>query len=360
MHHHHALRSKHWGRLRFIARRLVRSVIGYLVAIICISAVINTTMEATIRSQITEMVMGATMSNSDLKTAEDVIAFKADVTRSLERSFGLHLPSWVRVLRRSWQVITLDLGNSRSTTTGYPERSRSVSKIIKERTPPTVILFSASTLVSIALGLWLGTRMAAKPGGHLDRSATVMTMLMYGTPSWWLGTFFILFFVYSIPVFKIGALHSVGVVPGTLHYVLDYLAYMALPFLTLVAIKVWSIAYMTRTMVIVPMQEDYTIAARGRGIPERKILAKHGLGTAAPGVLTTAAQAFAQSIGGDILLERVMTRPGLGTTLFSALLMNDVNLVTAIMAMLTAIYCITYALLDIAYGVLDPRIAYSQ
>jgi peptide/nickel transport system permease protein len=359
-HHQHALRSAALGRLRYIVRRLVRSLLSFTVAILCISAVVNATMETTVRSQIVEMVQGAVMNNSELKNAEDIIAFKRETMLALERSFGLHLPSWRRVLRRSWDIMTLRLGNSRSTMTNYPERSRRVRDIVLERTPHTLILFTSSTLISIALGLWLGTRMAAKPGGKLDRAASLTTMIMYGTPSWWLGTFFILFFVYLIPIFRIGSLYSVEPPADAIGRFFDYLSYLILPLLTLVVIKLWSFAYLTRSMVVIPMQEDFVMAARGRGIPEAKILRRHGLRTAAPGVMTLAAQAFAQSIVGDILLERVMTRPGLGTTLFNALGWNDINLITGILAMVTAIYCLTYALLDIAYALLDPRIAYGR
>jgi len=359
-HYHHALSSATLGRLKYIFRRLFRSFLSFTVAILCISAVVNLTMESTVRSQIVEMVQGAVMNNPELKSSEDIIVFKRETMQALERSFGLHLPSWQRVLRRTWDIMTLTLGDSRSTMTNYPERSRKVRDIVLERTPHTLILFTSSTLISIALGLWLGTRMAAKPGGSLDRAASITTMVMYGTPPWWLGTFFILFFVYLIPIFRIGSLYSVEPPASAIGRFFDYLSYLLLPLLTLVAIKVWSFAYLTRSMVVIPMQEDFVIAARGRGIPEAKILRRHGLRTAAPGVMTMAAQGFAQSIVGDILLERVMTRPGLGTTLFNALGWNDINLVTGILAMVTAIYCVTFALLDLAYALLDPRIAYGR
>lgn len=359
-HQHHTHRSLLSGRLRFIARRIIRSVVGYFVAIVCMAAVVNATMEATVRSQIIEAAQGAVLAAGNIGSADEVIAIKRDTIARMERSFGLDKPRWMRVLSRAWAVTRLDLGTSRSTMTNYPARSRLVADIVKERIKPTLVLFASSTIVAIALGLWLGTAMAAKPGGRLDRGAGFMTMLVYGTPSWWLGTFFVLLFVYVIPVFKMGALRSPECPPGLLIGALDYLSYLALPLITLVFIKLWSFAYLTRAMVVVPMQEDFVIAARGRGIPERAILTRHGLRTAAPGVMTLAAQAFAQSIAGDILLERVMARPGLGTALFSALGVNDIPLITGIMAALTAIYCVTYALLDLSYGMLDPRIAYGS
>jgi peptide/nickel transport system permease protein len=331
-----------------------------MVAMLGLSIVVNAALEATVRSQIVESAQAAVMGNKSLKTPEEIIAFKNAVIEGMERSFGLFEPRWKRILDQTYRIVRLDLGEARYDRTEYPERSRSVRRIILQRLPHTLVLFSASTLISIVLGIALGTLMARKPGEPLDRGSSLAAMALYGTPTWWVATFMILFFVYTVPVFKVGALRSPVTPDGTIPQMLDYLAYLALPLLTLVLVKVWSFAYLTRAMVTVPLQEDYVMAARGRGIPEGKILRRHGLRVAAPGLTTMAAQAFAQSIMGDMLVEKAMSRPGLGMTLFSAILANDVALYTGILAVVTAIYCLSFMLLDIAYAWLDPRIGYGR
>jgi len=317
-------------------------------------------MESTVRSQIVEAAQGAVMANPNLKTPGEIIAFKTEVIQGMERSYGLHLPRWKRIATQTLRIIRLDLGESRSDWTEYPDRSSDVRRIILQRLPHTLILFTSSTLISVILGIALGTLMARKPGGLLDRSSSLAAMALYGTPTWWVATFMILFFVYTIPLFRVGALRSPVAPDGALARAFDYLSYLALPLLTLVLVKLWSFAYLTRAMVTVPLQEDYVMAARGRGIPEARILTRHGLRVAAPGLTTMAAQAFAQSIMGDMLVERAMSRPGLGMTLFSAIRANDVALYTGIIAVVTAIYCLSFMLLDIAYAWLDPRIGYGR
>jgi len=360
MFHGHHRRSGFPGRLRFIARRVARTVPAFLIAMLGLSALVNATMEVTVRSQIVEAAQGAVMANKALKSADEIQRFKADVIAGMEESYGLHEPRWKRIATQTLHIITLDLGDSRFERTEFPERSREVRKIILQRLPHTLILFTSSTIISIVLGIALGTAMARKPGGLLDRGSSITAMVLYGTPTWWVATFMILFFVYTIPIFRVGALRSPFAPAGPLFQFLDYLSYLALPLLTLVLVKVWSFAYLTRAMVTVPLQEDFVMAARGRGIPEGKILRRHGLRVAAPGLTTMAAQAFAQSIMGDMLVEKALARPGLGRTLFSAITSNDVALYTGILAVVTAIYCLSFMLLDIAYAWLDPRIGYGR
>ena len=356
----HRIASPLQRRLRFMGGRLLRTALGFTVAIVALSAVVNTTMEATIRSQINEAAQSAVMGNKDLKNTEDILRFKRGFIEGMELSYGLGKPRLLRILAQSWNILTLDLGSSRSTTTEYPDRSRNVKKIIQERLPHTLILYTSSTLVAIVLGIMMGTAMARKPGGRLDRAGSMVTMIVYGTPAWWVASFMILFFVYGIPLFKVGALRS-PVAPATeMGRVIDYLSYLALPFLTLVFIKMWSFSFLTRSMVVMPMQEDYVHAARGRGIPESRILWRHGLRVAAPGLTTMAAQAFAQSFMGDILVEQVLARPGIGLTLFQSIRSNDIGLTTGILAIVTLIYCLSFMLLDFLYAWLDPRIGYGS
>jgi len=345
------------ARIHFISGRLLRLGLGFMTATLCYSIVLNSMLETTIKAQIEESLQGFRLGLAATDPIERESAM-ATHRRDLEREFWLDRPAWQRVLARAVDIVTLDLGLSQTTETNYPERSRLVLDIVKERLKPTLLLFSISSGISILLGVALGKHMAARPGGGIDRGATALTMIFFGTPPWWVASFMVLLFVYTSPVFKIGALHSVNAGGGWLSMGLDYTYYLSLPVLTLVLIKTWSVAYFTRMMTVVPLQEDYVMAARGQGIPESKILSRHGLRVAAPGITTLAAQVFAQSICGDILIEQVMARPGLGSTLVLALHWNDIPLVTGIIAMITAIYCITFAIMDIMYVWLDPRITY--
>lgn len=349
----------HGTRLRFIGARLLRVAIGFMAATLVYSAVVNKMLEATVRGQIDESIQGVMMASTITDEAERS-ALRAETRMALERSFGLDKPAWMRVVRRSWEIVTLDLGDSKYDATAYPARSRRVSDIILERLPPTLILFSLSTAISIALGLWIGGLMARKPGGRLDRAATSVTMVMFGAPAWWVASFMILFFVYLIPIFRVGALYSPNLPDNAFLRALDYSSYLALPVITLVLVKTWSIAFYTRTMTVVPLQEDFVMAARGHGLPEARILRRHAMRVAAPGISTMAAQAFATTFCGDILVEQVMSRQGLGWTMFAAMRWNDISLLTGIISVVTIVYCLTFAAMDILYAFMDPRIGYGR
>lgn len=346
-------------RLRFIAARLARLAVGFFVATICYSAVANAMLETTVHAQINEALLGV-MAGCPSSDPAERAAYRADARAAMERSYWLDRPRWMRILARSWNIVTLDLGEARFDYTMAEPHSQLVSAIILERLPSTLILFGLTTALSLPLGLWMGRNMARKPGSLLDRVATLVTMLMFGTPTWWLGTFMILLFVYVVPIFRMGALYTPGLPDNAIVRALDYLSYLALPVLTLVIVKVWGVAYYTRAMTLVPLQEDFVMAARGRGIPERKILTRHGMRVAAPGIVTMAAQSFAMSICGDILVETVMCRPGIGWTLYQALRQNDIPLVCGILSVITIVYVTVFAIMDILYAWLDPRIAYGR
>jgi len=316
-------------------------------------------LEATAESKINEQMMGIKLSCT-ISDAEARATYLDKAREGLVRSYGLHLPAWFRVVKRSYQLITLQMGNSKAdfVMVGPTEHSYKVSDIIRKRLPTTLIMFTLSSVLSIIVGLWLARRMAKKPGGFIDRGASVVTMLMFGTPSWWVASFLTLLFVYTIPIFRSGVMLTPGLEGGPIVFALDYLYHLTLPVLTLVLVKSWGVAYYARAMTMVSMHEDYVMAARGRGIPENKILMRHGMRSAAPAITTLAAMSFAQSLTGDILIEKAFARPGLGWTLFSALGSLDMNLMTAVLSVITAMYCITFFLMDILYSFLDPRISY--
>ncbi|MBN1519990.1 MAG: ABC transporter permease [Spirochaetales bacterium] len=360
MHHHHDQTPAWLRRLAFIGRRMLRAVLSYVAAVVCMTAVVNASLEKTVMSQIVEAAQGAVMARGDFDAPEDVAAYKQEVIESMKRAYGLHLPSLVRIARRTAQVVSLDLGKSSFYVMKDGERSYQVKDIIADYLPHTLLLFTSSTLVSALVGIGMGMRMAKKPGSLLDHTGTHLTMLLYGTPTWWVASFMVLFFVYVLPVFRMGQLRSLVQPDGWFLQALDYLSYILLPLLTLVLVKAWGFAYFTRAMVIPHLQEDFVMAARARGLPERRVLRSHGLRVAAPGIATLGVQAFASSLMGDILVEKVVARPGLGSALFMALGWNDVPLITGILAMILAIYCLSYLFLDVFLSVMDPRISYGR
>jgi len=262
----------------------------------------------------------------------------------------------VRVAARFARLLKFDFGTSRSSQTAGRYGSNRVIDLVAEALPSTIVLFVVSSGLAVAAGLAIGLRMAARPGGTFDRVAVTATMFFFGTPAWWVASFVVILFVYQLRWFPFAALHSVPLPTGAVARLLDYASYLVLPALTIAAVRCWGFAYRVRSITVPLVDTDYVTAARGRGIPERRVIGAHVLRVAMPGVATQAAMLLVDSLCGDILVERVFARPGLGSLLWRAIQFNDVALAAGILLFLTLLFTVTVVLLDITYHLLDPRI----
>jgi peptide/nickel transport system permease protein len=202
-------------------------------------------------------------------------------------------------------------------------------------------------------------RKARKAGGVLDRATDVGTMVVFGLPVWWLGMMMIMIFSFVIPIFPSSGMHSAPPPEGAFAYLLDLLWHMALPVITLVILGFWARAYLTRNIVLSTLQEDFVMSARARGLPERKILFGHTLRSAAPPIATMTVLALLGSVGGSLLFEGIFSWPGMGNLYWVAVTLNDVPVLMGNLAVTTALYMAGLVLLDLVYGLLDPRIKVS-
>ena len=151
------------------------------------------------------------------------------------------------------------------------------------------------------------------------------------------------------------AVHSIPPPTGFAYYT-DLLRHMALPVLTLVLIGFWGSAFLIRNIVLGILQEDYIMAARTRGIPERKVLYGHAMRTAAPPIVTMALLSLLASVGGNIIFEGIFSWPGLGNLYWISIEQNDIPVLMGNLFVTTALYIGGLVILDLIYGFLDPRI----
>jgi len=233
---------------------------------------------------------------------------------------------------------------------------REVVGILLEAVPNTLTLFLTQVVLVLLLGIPMGLWAARKPNGVLDRAVSTITMITNGLPTFWLGMMMIMLFSYAWwPHFPSGGLHS-NPTPEGLAGRVDFWWHLTLPLLTLVVIGVWGTAYLTRNIVLSNLQEDYIMSARARGIPEAKVLLGHTLRSSMPAIMTLAVLSLFASISGNIIVEAVFGWPGIGNLYFVAVQQNDVPVLMATLSIQTLINMLGFVLLDIIYGLLDPRI----
>ncbi len=327
--------------------------VSFVIIIFIYSALFNTVMDKTVKMQIREQIKGELMKLSKDMSPEEIVQYQKDRLQALEDRYHLSEPVLKRIFWRAVDTITFNYGKSTLITSSSGERE--VSKIVKEVIPRTILLFTVAIFFDVIIGIALGIKKAQKPGKIVDQSTSIMTMVVYGMPSWWLGMLLIMIFVYVIPIFPSGGLHSVPPPTGFAYY-LDVIHHLILPALTLIIIGFWGRAYLTRNLVLGTLQEDFIMSARARGLSESKVLYGHALRTAAPPIVTMALMSLLGSVSGSLIFEGIFSWPGMGNLYWISVQQNDIPVLLGLLSVTTALYLMGLAILDLTYGFLDPRI----
>jgi peptide/nickel transport system permease protein len=272
----------------------------------------------------------------------------------LVKSYGLDRQWYERLPDMFLRVLRLDLGRARlaQTFTG----SNKISDIIFERLPNTVILVTTAIGINYLIGIFLGVKVAAKPGTRLDKIVSFLSAVSYAVPTWWLGIMFILVFAFYLKLFPYGGLYSSPPPHDPLLRILDVLWHATLPIIVLVIVNVGLTIYLTRTIVLNIAQEDFVNVARTKGLPEGLVNRRYIMRVAAPPILTNVILGLAGSISGAILTETVFSWPGMGSLFFEAIVQSDEALVLSLVYMFTFVYVIARFILEVLYIVVDPRV----
>lgn len=336
----------------YALNRIVRGVVIFCLLMVIFSILFNSINEKIQWSVINEQVKAESMRLTNV-TPEQLNAFRKDRELQLIRQFKLDRPVMERILHQAFRTITFQFGQS--TVIRSSTGSNNVRAILFEAIPRTLFLFTTSAVFSIIIGISLGLKKAQRPGGKLDRSTSLITMLVYGMPAWWLGMMLIMFFAYRIKLFPSGGILSVPT-PDGIMLVFDALWHLMLPMLTLVFLGFWGGSFTIRNIVLGILQEDYIMSARARGVPENSVLFGHTMRTAAPPLVTMVLLGLLGTLSGSIIFEGIFSWPGLGNLYWIAVQQNDIPVLMGNLAITVGIYQAGLVILDLTYGFLDPRI----
>jgi ABC-type dipeptide/oligopeptide/nickel transport system permease component len=266
-------------------------------------------------------------------------AISAEVLDSLRDQHGLNDPLWLQYARFLNGLSRGDLG--RSIRTGRP-----VSEHITEALPSTVELTLASMFVAMVLGLPLGMLAAMFRNGIIDRFAMGFAVATISLPSFWFGLMLIFFFSLWL-----GWLPATG--QGGIQRLL-------MPSIALGASSAAIIARLTRSGLVEILGDDFVRTARAKGLPEHRVIVGHALRNALIPVVTVSGLQFGALLSGAVIIETVFSRPGLGQLTVNAILNRDFPIVQGTILLFAALYLILNLLVDVLYGVLDPRIRYAS
>jgi peptide/nickel transport system permease protein len=151
-----------------------------------------------------------------------------------------------------------------------------------------------------------------------------------------------------------------AVYPTYLSYVMDIARHLILPTLTLALVDIAFFILITRTAVVEVMSEDYMLTARGKGLPRRRLVWRHGVRNALLPVLTASALYISALVGGAIQVEVVYSWPGMGLLMYNSVLARDYPVLEATFLVSSVVVLLANFFSDILYRVLDPRVTVSQ
>lgn len=239
----------------------------------------------------------------------------------------------------------------------------SVTSLIGEALPWTLLLLGTSFIINAIVGIFLGAYVAWRRGSNLD-TGFVLTYNIYNAfPLFFVGLLFLSIFGYQakikgwaiwFPVFGAmdpGAFDG-GIFPG----ILDVLHHLALPLLVLTLFGILSWSWFMRGNLIGVLTEDYVQTARAKGLNDNKVLYKHSMRNAILPVITNIGMSIGGLIGGSILIETVFGYPGTGLLIYNALLEKDYNLVQGAFIIIAGITLLGLLISEILYAIIDPRI----
>ncbi|TNC14443.1 ABC transporter permease [Methylobacterium terricola] len=227
---------------------------------------------------------------------------------------------------------------------------KSIGELILGRIEPTLSLAAATMLIAICVAIPLGVVAAYRHGSWLDRIVMGVSVLGFSVPVFVIG--YLMIYVFSI---TLGWFPVQGYQPLSGGFG-GYLHRLVLPSLTLSVVYIALIARMTRASVLEVLTEDYIRTARAKGQVERKILFRHALKNAAVPIVTIVGIGIALLIGGVVVTESVFAIPGLGRLTVDAVLARDYPTIQALILLFSGVYVLINLLIDLTYGLFDPRI----
>ncbi|HTN63584.1 MAG TPA: ABC transporter permease [Devosia sp.] len=259
---------------------------------------------------------------------------EADLVR-IREGLGLNQPFIVQYWNFLKGMVTLDFG--RSFLGGTP-----VALLLAKALPATLALAFASLFVSIVISIPLGIKAATARGKWADQMIRILSLVGLSFPNFWLATMLVLVF----------AIAAQWLPPSGM----DGFASFILPAATMGIILTATNVRLVRSAMLETLQSQYIMVARAKGLSESVVLYKHALRNCAIPLVTYFGLQFGGLLGGIVVVERVFNWPGMGTLAFDAVAARDYPVLQAVITILSLLIIGVNLLVDIAYGLIDPRI----
>ena len=253
--------------------------------------------------------------------------------------YGLDKPVLSQLFLYLKNMVSGDFGQSFSVA-----RNVDVKELVLPRAGISFSIGIMSVIFGTVIGIGLGIFAALKHNTIWDNIATVISVLGVSIPSFVFALALLILFGVKIPVFPV------------LYNTNKPIISAILPMLALSVGVIANVARFTRSEMIEVMGSDYVLLAQAKGLDKKSLIFNHALRNTLIPVVTILAPILVSLLTGSMVIEQISGIPGLGTLLVKAIEVNDYNVIMAIAFMYSLLYVLMMLVVDISYGIIDPRI----
>jgi len=285
--------------------------------------------------------------------------FNYEVRDRLIEKFHLDAPLWERYIIYLKNTVMLEWGDS------YIQ-DRAVIDIIGVAMSWTLLLVGTSTIITLMLGMFIGSYAAYRRGGAFDLGSNGVLLFFYGMPIFWFAILLqILFNMYPLgmdwwPQLPLGGYYDVleyGDSPGwSLGYILSVIEHMILPATTLAIGSLAGVSLVMRSSLIDVMTEDFIVTAKAKGLTDYQVLRRHAFPNGLPPMIALIAMSMAFVIGGAYQVEVIFNYRGIGKVTIDAIYSMDFPVLQFIIVVGGVLVVIANFISDIILIYIDPRI----
>jgi dipeptide transport system permease protein len=292
-------------------------------------------------------------------------AATTEAIQQIRVKLGLDKPLYIQFVRYVEDLAHGDLGNS--LTTGQP-----VGQEIKTRLPASAELTLLGLIVSVLIAVPLGILAATRPNSLIDHSCRVIATAGVSLPVFFTGLILIYVFYYHLgwappPLGRLDIFYSPpphvtgfylidSLIAGDGELFVAALKQLILPALTLAIFSLAPIARMTRASMLAVLSSDFVRTARASGLAPFTVVITYAFRNAMLPVITTLGMVFSFLLGANVLVEKVFAWPGIGSFAVEALIASDFAPLQGFVLTMAVMYVALNLIIDILYGVIDPRV----
>ncbi|SFD94088.1 ABC transporter permease [Paracidovorax konjaci] len=286
--------------------------------------------------------------------AADVIAAEsgsatAESMAQLRSHFGLDMPLLQQLASYLNHLAHFSLGTS-------PRYNMPVTDLIAGRLGNTLLLMLTALGFALAVGVTLGCTMASRVGRWPDRLLSVLALLLYSTPSFWLGLMSIVLFSVHLGWLPTGGSGTIGSGATGWAAAVDALRHLVLPALAMSGFYIAIFSRLTRASMLEVSRQDFVRTAHAKGLAPLAVTLRHVLRNALIPVTTVAGMHFGTLLGGAVVVETVFNWPGLGRLAFESVMARDYTVLLGILLLSSLLVILANMLVDLLHAWLDPRI----